>query len=74
MKDARRRVRVGRELRSMPAVEGAWLAGDVGEPQVDVLARVRRRVGGAAFDPDEASLVGHARSLRFGDFFRVVAY
>src|SRR5207237_820790 len=36
---ARRRVRLGRELRLMDVVEKAWLAGDIGEAQVSLLAR-----------------------------------
>ena len=38
---ARRRVRLGRDLRSMPAAEAAWLAGDIGEAQVSHLAEAR---------------------------------
>ena len=36
---ARRRVQLGRALRHMPAAEAAWLAGEVGEAQVGLLAR-----------------------------------
>lgn len=72
--DARRRVRLGRDLRAMPATEEAWLAGEVGEAHVEPLAGVRRQVGGEMFDPDEAKLVEHARSLNYRDFRRVLAY
>src|SRR5438105_12710574 len=41
MPTARCRVRLGRELRHMPAVEEAWLAGDIGEAHVGLLARAR---------------------------------
>jgi hypothetical protein len=71
---ARRRVRLGRDLRSMPATEEAWLAGDIGEAHVEPLAAVRRRVGAEAFDPDEAALVEHARTLRHRDFVHTLAY
>jgi hypothetical protein len=37
---ARRGVRLGRALRSMPAVEEAWLSGEIGEAHAEVLARV----------------------------------
>jgi hypothetical protein len=71
---ARRRVRLGRALRAMPATEAAWLAGDIGAAHVEPLAAVRRRVGGEAFDPDEASLVERASTLRHCDFLGVLAY
>ena len=71
---ARRRVRAGRSLRSMPAAEAAWLAGEIGEAHAEALAAVRRRVGGEVFDPDESRLVGHARDLPHRDFWRVLGY
>ncbi len=71
---ARRRVRLGRALRSMPATEAAWMAGDVGEADVELLARTRHRVGAERFDPDERLLVEHARTLDHRDFVRVLAY
>ncbi|MDQ3305941.1 MAG: DUF222 domain-containing protein [Actinomycetota bacterium] len=36
---ARRRIRLGRALRHLPAAEEAWLAGDLGEAQVAALSR-----------------------------------
>jgi len=39
---ARRRVGLGRELRHMPATEGAWLAGDISEAHVGLLAKAMR--------------------------------
>ncbi len=74
MPTARRRVRLGRALRSMPATESAWLAGDIGEAHVEPLTAVRRQVGADLFDPDEASLVEHARELRHRDFVHALAY
>ena len=59
---ARRRVRVGRALRCMPATEAAWLAGDVVEASVELLVAARQRVGGEVFDPDERRLVGTRQS------------
>ncbi len=58
----------------MPATEEAWLGGDVGHAQVECLAGVRRRVGGESFDPDEAQLVGYARTLSHRRFGRALAY
>ncbi|HVM14357.1 MAG TPA: DUF222 domain-containing protein [Egibacteraceae bacterium] len=71
---ARRRARLGRELRSMPATEAAWLAGEVGEAQVEALADERARVGAERFDADEALLVGHATELPYRLFRRALAY
>jgi len=74
LKEARHRVRLGREVRHLPATEAAWLEGGIGEAHVKALASARRRAGGAAFDPDETMLVGHARTLQHRDFVRVVEY
>ena len=71
---ARRRVRLGRALRAMPATEAAWWDGAIGEAQVDLLAGARKGVGGAMFDPDEAFLVSEAKDLHHRDFVRVMAY
>lgn len=71
---ARRRVRLGRALRAMPASEEAWLAGEVGEAKVEALAAVRRRVGGDLFDRDEEQLVEHARTMAHREFAQVLAY
>ena len=71
---ARRRVRVGRALRTMPATEGAWLAGEVGEAHVDALVTERERVWAERFEADEAELVGFARDLGYRGFRRALAY
>ncbi len=71
---ARRRVRLGRALRHLPAAEAAWLAGEVGEAQVAALTRVRTSVTEAALANDEEMLVGQASSLRYDHFTRVLAY
>ena len=71
---AKARVRLGRDIRTMPASEAAWLNGEVGEAQVEALARARRLVGGERFDPDETELVGHAKDLTYRQFRRVLAY
>src|SRR5438105_5491135 len=63
---ARRRVRLGRELRLMDVVEKAWLSGEVGEAQVALLARARTPRRAQTFARDEQMLIAQARSLRFG--------
>ena len=71
---ARRRVHLGRALRHLAAVESAWLAGDVGEPHVALLASARTPATEAALARDEEALVGQARTLRYRDFGRAMAY
>src|SRR5437763_6327676 len=65
---ARRRVRLGRDLRLMDVVERAWLAGDIGEAQVGLLARARSGRRAETFARHEEVLVGYAASMRFGSF------
>jgi uncharacterized protein DUF222 len=71
---ARRRVQLGRALRHMPAAEAAWLAGEIGEAQVALLASARTPQTAPFFERDEALLVAHARTLTFRHFARTVAY
>jgi len=71
---ARRRVRLGRDLRLMDVVERAWLAGDIGEAQVGLLARARSSRRAETFARDEELLVGYAASMRFGSFARALSY
>ena len=71
---ARRRVRLGREVRSMPEVEAAWATSDIAEAHVAMLARARTPRRTEVFARDEEMLVGHARTLRFGQFARALAY
>ena len=70
---ARRRVRLGRALRHMPGAEAAWLQGDIGSSWVSVLAECRT-TNPECFARDEAMLVEHALSLRFGSWSRAMAY
>jgi hypothetical protein len=67
-------VRLGRVLRHMPAVEAAWLAGDVGEAHVRLLASVRTPATAECSARDESMLVEQAKGLRYGQFARCVAY
>ncbi len=71
---ARKRVQLGRALRQMPAVEAAWLAGELGEPHVVALSAARTAGAAAAFERDEAMLVGQAGELRYSHFVRCLAY
>ncbi len=71
---ARRGVRLGRALGTMPAVEEAWLAGDIGEAHAETLARVRHRVEAETFDAYEGDLAGYARELGYREFLGLLAY
>jgi hypothetical protein len=71
---ARRRLALGRALRWIPAVEAAWLAGDIGEAHVGLLAGARTPVTEEAFARDEDWLVAQAQELRYDHFARALAY
>ena len=72
--DARRRVRLGGELRHLPASTEAWLDGDITAAHVGTIAGLRRDVTEEALARDEEMLVGHARTLRFDHFSRATTY
>ncbi len=74
VESARRRVRLGRALRHMGVVEAAWLAGEIGEAQVRLLAGARTPATAECFARDESLLVEQARTLGYGAFARCVAY
>ena len=71
---AKREIWLGRALRAMPEVEAAWLRGDVGEAHAALLATARTPTTEEAFARDEAWLVDQARSLRYPQFAKLVAY
>lgn len=71
---ARRRVRLGRELRSLPVCEEAWLAGDVTGSHVAMVASARNQRTASLLARDEQLLVDNAKLLRFEAFARTVAY
>ena len=71
---ARRRVHLGRCLRSMPGVAGAWLAGNISEAHVGLLASVRTPQTAVCFERDESLLIEQARTLRYGVFATALAY
>jgi hypothetical protein len=58
---ARRRQRLGRALRSMPATEAAWIAGEITDQHVAKLADAQKAVP-EVFDRDEKVLVDNART------------
>ena len=71
---ARRRVLLGRQLRLMDLVEKAWLAGDIGWAQADLLARARTPGRAETFVRDEELLVSQATELRYRNFQRALDY
>ncbi|MDQ3355048.1 MAG: HNH endonuclease, partial [Actinomycetota bacterium] len=71
---ARRRIRLGRALRHLPAAEEAWLAGELGEAQMAALSRARTPATEEAMARDEEMLVGEAIRLRFDSFVRALSY
>jgi hypothetical protein len=77
LSEARSQLRRGKTLRSMPLVEEAFSAGEIGVAQVDVLVKAVQsmaRVDDDVFPRDEAVLVGAANELKFAPFAAAVAY
>ena len=58
----------------MPVVEAAWLAGEIGEAQVTLLAAARTPETATCFARDEALLVDHARTLGYRLVVKARAY
>src|SRR5271163_3351722 len=73
-RSAKRRVRLGRTLRHLPAVAEAWRDGAIGGDQAQAIASARRHRTESSMDRDEAMLVAQAAELGFDDFYRVLAY
>lgn len=74
MATARRRVRLGRALRHLPAAEAAWLEGEICDSHVAALEAVRNNKTEEQFARDEKMLVDDARILNFSHFTTVLAY
>ncbi|MCU1486795.1 MAG: hypothetical protein JWN67_3541 [Actinomycetia bacterium] len=72
--ETQRWIRLGRQLRSMPATAAAWLAGDLSEHHVVKLCAVPTPRTEVFFERDEAMLVRYARSMTFRHFCRTVDY
>jgi hypothetical protein len=71
---AKRRVRLGRTLRHLPAVAGAWREGAIGVDQARAIASARRHRTEASMARDEEMLVGQAKEMGFDDFSRALEY
>jgi Domain of unknown function (DUF222)/HNH endonuclease len=71
---ARRRVRLGRSLRQLPACADAWREGRIGTDQVKAIASARRHRTEASMTRDEEVLVGQAERMNFEDFYRALSY
>lgn len=71
---ARRIVRRGRQLRSLPTFAQAWSDGAISAAHVDAIGSVSRPATSEALGRDEELLAGHARTLRFDSFSRALAY
>jgi hypothetical protein len=71
---AKRRVRLGRALRHLPDVAGAWREGDIGTDAAQAIASARRHRTESAMARDEAMLVAQAAEMGFEDFYRALSY
>jgi hypothetical protein len=71
---ARRRIRLGRTMRSLPVASEAWRDGRIGSDQMRELAGAKRRRSEGAMARDEGMLVSYAEEMRFEDFHRTMSY
>jgi hypothetical protein len=71
---AKRRVRLGRTLRHLPACAQAWREGAIGTDAVGAIASARRHRTEAAMARDEEMLVSQAADMGFEDFYRALSY
>jgi hypothetical protein len=71
---AKRRVRLGRSLRHLPAVAEAWKEGSIGADAAQAMAWARRHRTEGSMARDEEMLVSQAKELAFDDFARVLEY
>ena len=71
---AKRRVRLGRTLRHLPAVARAWREGAIGQDAARAIASARRHRTEASMARDEELLVSQAKELGFEELSRVLAY
>ena len=71
---ARRRVRLGRELRHLPDVAGAWREGAIGTDAARAIASARRHRTESSMARDEGMLVAQAADMGFEDFYRALSY
>lgn len=73
-KQAHVELRRARGLRTMPVVDAAFSAGDIGAERVDAMVSVARPAVADAFARDEEMLVRHARRLLYGEFRKALTY
>ncbi len=71
---ARRRVRLGRELRHLPACAQAWRDGAIGLDQARAIASARKHRTESSMARDEGLLVSQASDMGFEDFSRALSY
>ncbi len=71
---AKRRVRLGRTLRHLPEVAGAWREGAIGTEAAQAIASARRHRTEASMARDEEMLVAQAAQMGFEDFYRALSY
>jgi len=71
---ARRRVRLGRVLRHLPACAAAWRDGAIGSDQAQAIASARRHRTESSMARDEGMLVAQAAQMGFDDFYRALSY
>jgi hypothetical protein len=71
---AKRRVRLGRTLRHLPACAQAWRDGAIGTDQAEAIASARRHRTEASMARDEEMLVTQAGEMGFDDFNRALDY
>ena len=72
--EARRRVRLGRELRHLPDVAEAWREGAIGTDAARAIASARRHRTESSMARDEGMLVAQAAEMGFEDFYRALSY
>jgi hypothetical protein len=68
---AMERVTIARQLEQLPQTRQAFASGDVGYQHVALLARTAEKVGGAAVQAEETSLLKAAETMDPGQFARV---
>jgi hypothetical protein len=73
-KAARRRVKVGRALRDLPACQEAWRDGRIGSEQAHAIALAGADGKEEALERDEAALVEQATEMGFEAFTRSLNY
>ncbi len=74
MGDAHADVRLARRLPGMPVTRAAFEAGDITARHAHVLAGLAAPATAGAFAEAEEFLVGQARTMRWADFTRAMAY